>query len=194
MARTTKHTPKNSPAEYTRLVSGIYNSVYAMPARTIAEILATKAERRRIRKPTKDESPDETRQRWRENAEDARAMRRALGLPAKGRLSAEQKRRLLIERERQTTLAKIEREESEEYQERQRALHREQQKRWAKANREKIAEAQRRWKEKNPDYHRQADADRYAADSEKKKAQARAYYTAKRERINAKRRKQRALP
>lgn len=30
MSRTTKHTPKNSPAEYTRLVSGIYNSPYAL--------------------------------------------------------------------------------------------------------------------------------------------------------------------
>ncbi|MGD9967864.1 MAG: hypothetical protein AB7T59_15185 [Hyphomonadaceae bacterium] len=98
-------------------------------------------------------------------------MRRALGLPAKARLSAEQWRRLQIERERQTTLAKIEREESEEHQERQRALHREQQKRWAKASREKIAESQRKWKEKNPDYHRRAN-DRYECDPESRRRRA----------------------
>lgn len=160
------HRNGNSPDDFTRLVSSIYDSIYAPDTRTIDQIEAAKRARWRARKPTKDQTPEERRECWRQDAADARAVRRALGLPAKGKLTPEQKRRLQAERERQTTLAKIEREATPEHQERTRAKHREQQKRWAKANPDKIAEYQRRWKAKNPGYHRQADRDRYAVKKE----------------------------
>lgn len=148
-----------TPDDYTHLVSPIYESVY----RATATFEAEKIARRKLRKPFKDRTPDEHRQCWAEDKADQRALRRALGLPARGKLTPEQKRRLLIAREIQTTLNKIEREEDPEWQKRTRELHRKQQAAWAKRNREKIAASQRKWKEKNPDYHRQADRDRYAA-------------------------------
>jgi len=100
------------------------------------------------------------------------------------RLSEDDKRDRKIAREIETTL----RRETPEFKARERELHRKQQQRWAKVNPGCIAEAQRKWKEKNRDYFRQHDRDRYAADPEKKKARSRAHYTANRERINALRR------
>src|SRR5262245_30639847 len=67
MPKTYKSTG-GSPAEHTRLVSGIYDSVYAPGVGVIAEIEAKKIIRQKLRKPTKDENPEERRQRWRENA------------------------------------------------------------------------------------------------------------------------------
>jgi hypothetical protein len=49
----------------------------------------------------------------------------------------------------------------------------------------------RRWLEKNPDYMRQADRDRYMLDRERIRARVRAWYAANRERINAARRAKR---
>lgn len=104
------------------------------------------------------------------------------------RLSAEEKHARKVARELAATLRQM----TPKYRARQRELHRKQQARWAKANPECIAEAQRKWKEKNRDYFRQHDRDRYAADPEAKKARSRAYYAKHKKHILAKRRAARA--
>lgn len=104
------------------------------------------------------------------------------------KLSEPEKRNRKWDRELDTAA----RQNSDAYVERQRELHRLQQARWAKANPDCIRDAQQKWKEKNRDYFRQHDRDRYAMDPEKKKAQVRAYYERNKARINAKRRAKKA--
>jgi hypothetical protein len=106
----------------------------------------------------------------------------------KPKLSDAQKHNNKIDRENATAA----RANSDAYIARQRELHRLQQARWAKANPDCIRDAFDKWKDKNRDYFRQHDRDRYAADPEKFKAKSRAYYERNKERINAKRRAERA--